>query len=133
MAAALSSSSNNLRKPAALGKIAAFHHHQRIARRIVQKCLEQIGQIVAGAAHPHHPPAAHHGDRGRFIGQPRRIGQQHRFAQIGDIEGIGEIGDHAFEQFLGAFLHQAGIGAKDQRRAQMSWADWRRNDRPRGL
>ena len=27
--------------------------------------------------------------------------------EIGDIEGIGEIGHHAFEQLLGALLHQA--------------------------
>ena len=45
--------------------------------------------------------------------------EQRAFAQIGDIEGIGEIGHHAFQQFLGAFLHQAGIGAIDQGGAQM--------------
>ena len=40
------------------------------------------------------------------------------FAEIGDIEGIGEVGHHAFEQLLGALLHQAGIGAIDQRHHQ---------------
>jgi len=77
-----------------------------------------IGEIVACAPHPDHATSAHHRDSGGFIRQPRRIGQKHAFAEIRDIEGIGEVGHHAFEQLLGAFLHQARIGTEHQRHAQ---------------
>ena len=123
MAAASVVAFEQLAQARAFRKIAGFHHHQGIAGvlRTLQKFLEQIGQIVAGAAHPHHAAPAHHGDRRGFIRQPRRIGQQDAFTQIRDIERIGKIGDHAFEQFLGALLHQTRVGTEHQRHPQILW------------
>ena len=94
MAAALSASSNTLRRAALFGEIAAFHHHQRIAGGIVEKRFEQFRKGVAGAAHPHHAPPAHHRDRGGLVGQPRGIVDKRGFVEIGDAERIGEIGHH---------------------------------------
>ena len=98
---------------AARAEVAGLDDHQRVARRVGEEALEELGSRVGGVADPHHPAPAAEGDGGGLVVQPRRIVLQLAGGELGDAEGIVGRRDRG-GQPGGALAHQPAVGPIEQ-------------------
>ena len=80
--------------------LARLDQDQGVAFRIVEKAGDDLRRSFARTMQADDATAAQHGDGGCFIGEAGGVLTQIAVREIGDAEGIGEIGNDAFRQHI---------------------------------
>src|SRR5690554_569537 len=103
----------------AFREVSGFRDHQRLAYRIRHEGGELLGQIIAYLTQANDPSSPGKSERGRLVGQERRIFSELPSAQFGEPERVLVFSQHGADGLLRQLGDEAGVGSIEEEKPQL--------------